>query len=252
MKREVLLIVSGFVIFFFIFSLRVSAADNSTMGECFPEYHCGEWAECIEGLRSRVCEDLKCGRRDIIERKFCDELTCKPEIKCTEWSECVYTDKTEDIFGGKIRFGGYRSRACRDLTGCVDNFNEESTCEETFDLELKEISQCNQTYMVAIDPLSGREIAKISLTAWENKRLDLIFTEGKSPYCPSCYNGIKDEEEEDIDCGGTCKECRVEKEIPLKAFIFGFWTLSLAFLALTLREIIFSRRENKKSGPKLK
>ena len=211
--------------------------------ECFSEYKCEDWGECIEGLRSRVCEDIKCNRRAIIERKFCDELTCKPQVKCSGWSDCVYTDKTEDILGGKIKFGGYRNRVCRDATGCIDSFTEEGSCEESYDLELREVEECGQSYMAAIDPLSRKEIAKINLESWKNKRLDLIFTSGNAAYCPTCYNGIKDMNETDIDCGGDCKACTHENNLPLGLLIYGFWFLSLVFSILIAREIIISKRK---------
>src|SRR3989344_2569636 len=167
MKRGKFLLLAAAFVLIFVFLFRVEAAssvannknDSDSVSlvnsaECFSEYRCEDWGECIEGLRSRTCEDMKCGRRAIIERKFCDELTCKPQIKCSSWGDCIYIDKTEDILGGKIKFGGYRSRVCRDLTGCIDGFTEESSCEESYDIELREVKECGQRYMVAIDSLS--------------------------------------------------------------------------------------------------
>ncbi len=251
-RRGSVFILCASVILLFVILFRVSAASSSVnntdaaslvnSAECFSEYKCEDWGECIEGLRSRTCEDTKCDRRAIIERKFCDELTCKPQVKCTSWSDCVYTDKTEDIFGGKIRFGGYRSRVCRDATGCIDSFTEEGSCEEFYDLELREVKECGISYMAAIDPLSRKEIAKINLDSWKNKRLDLAFTSGNTAYCPTCYNGVKDVNETDIDCGGDCRPCKAEQNLPLGLLIYGFWFLSSVFSILILREVIISRR----------
>lgn len=211
--------------------------------ECFPQYQCEEWGECVEGLESRTCQDTECNMKEIVERRFCDNLSCRPQIKCTEWTECAYTDKTDDIFAGKIKFGGYKSRECSDLIGCVDSFSEESSCEESFDLELRKTRECNIDYMVAVDPSSGKEIAKISLDSWRSNKLDVVFTRGRTSYCPACYNGIKDASEENIDCGGECKLCKEEKNFPITAFILSFWTLSLIFSVLIVREISHSRKE---------
>ncbi len=213
--------------------------------QCYPEYKCENWGPCIEGLESRVCIDLKCDKKEIIERKFCEELSCKPLIKCSEWSECTYTDKTENILEGNIKFGGYKNRDCKDITKCIDPYSEERSCEDIYTIELEKITQCNENYMVATDPLSGKEIARINLDSWKNKKLDLIFLEGKSVYCSSCYNGIKDINEEDIDCGGDCKECVVERNFPVNGIIYLFIILSIISTILLINEIALQKKFNK-------
>lgn len=40
---------------------------------------------------------------------------------------------------------------------------------------------------------------------WSSNGFDFIFS--FSPSFPTCFNGIKDPEEEDVDCGGTCGPC---------------------------------------------
>jgi len=77
-----------FALAFFLILPAVNAQQD-----CFPEYECGEWEECESGLQSRVCEDVKCGRREIVERSFCEKLGCKPKIECDDWSQCFYTEK---------------------------------------------------------------------------------------------------------------------------------------------------------------
>jgi len=231
-------------IFFVVFAVLFLLIKNADAQECFPDYKCGEWKACIEGLQSRTCTDIKCNGKDIIDRKFCEELNCKPRIQCSEWSGCFYTDKIEDIFGGKIKFGGYKSRTCVDSTGCVDSFSEEGLCEETFDLDIKKVSYCGLDYMVAIDPLSKKEIVRINLESWKKKRLDLSFSSGDLKYCPSCYNGAKDNNETDIDCGGDCRVCKGESKFSPFILIILFWGVSLIFSILLTRELILIKKNS--------
>src|SRR3989344_7840092 len=97
--------------------------DASDETECFPEYECATWGACVSGLSARVCEDRKCGERDIIERKICDEnLKCRPEIKCGEWGTCIYSEKVNSFLEGEIKFTGYKERECSDTNKCVSSF----------------------------------------------------------------------------------------------------------------------------------
>lgn len=206
--------------------------------KCFPEYVCGDWSECEDGIKNRVCEDRKCGRRSITERDFCDiELQgCTPKIKCTEWSQCVYTDKVENLLAGKISFGGYKDRLCVDENRCSDSFIEEGICEESYDLQLSETEVCGEKFLVASDSLSNKEVAKINLESWKNKKLDIVFTQGETAYCPSCFNGAKDPNEDEIDCGGDCKACKKNRTFPIFLIVSSLWILSLVFATLSVKE----------------
>ncbi len=225
----------------FLFILFILLAVNVSAQECFPEYKCGMWQDCIEGLQSRVCVDDKCNSKDIIERRFCEDLNCVPNIKCTEWTGCFYTDRVEDLFMAKIKFGGYKTRECVDSANCVDSFSEEGVCDEVFDLDIKEVKYCGRDYVSINDPLSKKEIAKINLESWKKNRLDMTFSSGTTKYCPSCFNGLKDENEEQIDCGGDCRLCKKERQVPLFLLVVAFWGLTLIFSMLLIREFVVSR-----------
>jgi len=227
------------------FTLRVDAQLSPITGnaaKCFPDYECGIWGDCDEGLQSRICQDQRCDRRDIVERRFCHIPGCRPEIECLEWSECIYTEKIENLIEGKIGFGGYHNRICRDVNGCVDSFTEEKACEEFFLLRMEKVVQCDKNLLVAIDPVSEREIAKIDLDSWSENRLDIVFTQGEQSFCPPCFNGIMDLGEDDIDCGGECKACTERIVFPAKIAMIAFWILSALFSLLFVREIILLKK----------
>ena len=215
---------------------------------CFSDYECGEWGACLEGLQSRVCIDQKCARRNIIERRFCQIPGCSPKIECTDWSECIYTEKISDLINGKISFGGYHNRICRDANECVESFMEEKPCEEFYPIELKKVEQCNQEFLAGIDPSSERIVAKINLDSWKKDRLDITFSQGDSSYCSNCYNGIKDFNEEEIDCGGSCKPCMKQSVFPSKLAMIAFWMFSGLFTLLFIREIITFKKMQVRYG----
>ncbi len=194
-----------------VFIITLALLPTLKAEECFPMYLCGNWTECSEGLQARECTDIHCNRQKLIERRFCgDARNCRPQIECSDWSQCVYTEKTTDIIGGKIIFGGYSVRECADINNCVDSFTEEDICKDTTTLEIKKIEECGIEYLVAKDPSTQRTLVKVALENLKDQRLDITFTQGETKYCSACYNTIKDIEEQAIDCGGPCKPCRKE------------------------------------------
>lgn len=219
------------IILFVAFSCFVSAEE-----ECFPNYECGPWTDCTDGLSTRTCTDLTCGGRDIVERSFCTSPKCTPQIECGGWSDCTYTGKSDDLIKGEVNFGGYRTRVCDDVNDCIPRFLQEGPCEDTYKLQLSPISECGQNLLAVIDPSSDRKIAKISLDRWKEGKFDLSFVQGERQYCPACFNAVKDGNELGVDCGGGCKPCG--KERPYLHFLaLGFlWLGSLVFAFFSYRQ----------------
>ena len=50
----------------------------------------------------------------------------------------------------------------------------------------------------------------------------------KLEYCPWCYDGIKDYDEEGVDCGGSCRDC-TEVEVPVRTIgkYFPKWVIAI-------------------------
>jgi len=223
-------------LFLLLIPLSMSAEE---VGEktCFPEYKCSDWSDCDDrGFQTRNCEDKECGRRDIVERSFCDKPGCKPSIECGDWGQCFYTEKTDDLIEGKISFGGYMIRPCWDANGCVDGFTQERACSDVSELKLSPKMECGVEFLEVSDLASGKEIAKISIDSWKLDKLDISFVQGSPPYCPSCYNTIQDEDEEGVDCGGDCQTCRKDSKSLLTLGIILLWSLSALFSFFSVRE----------------
>lgn len=213
---------------------------------CTPNYVCPDWGKCENGIQTRNCIDTACNLPPNVERRLCssDSLGCKVEYSCSAWSQCSYTDKTEDILTSNIRFAGYEERACTDVNKCVDNFIERRACADTFKVKFVKVEQCGKPYLIALDQDSQRGVGEIDLDAWKHERLDISFIQSNFSYCPTCYNGAQDSDEEGIDCGGSCKACVDENGITNQiVLVASSWFISL----LIFSSFIFSSFFDKKT-----
>ena len=108
-----------------------------------------------------------------------------------------------------------------------------------------EISEQKEIYDV-FDEETGERVALIQVQKGDIKSLaDIIFTQERDAqilFSPSyCYNGLQDQNEEGIDCGGECDAC--SSWIP-RAFPFVWWILLVGLLGL----FIFSQRNHSLSA----
>ncbi|HVY01811.1 MAG TPA: hypothetical protein VHA12_03545 [Candidatus Nanoarchaeia archaeon] len=227
-----------FFIFLFLVSVQYSSA-------CTPNYVCNSWGNCEKGIQTRNCTEIACGLPSNIERRLCTsaEDECKVKYQCSLWSQCSYLDKTEDILNSNIRFKGFSERACTDINNCADNFVEQKACEDSFKVKFVKIEQCGVPFLLALDENSNREVSEVNLNAWKQRRLDISFIQSNFTYCPSCYNSVQDNDEEGIDCGGSCKACVKETGISEKiVFISGSWVVSLILCFAFVFSSFFDRK----------
>ncbi|RMD66170.1 LamG domain-containing protein, partial [Candidatus Pacearchaeota archaeon] len=120
------------------------AQQSQQVGSCAPEWVCGVWSECENGLSTRTCTDANaCGTNEgkPEEAKACERVVttailgnetngtignetngtlasqCKAEWSCGEWSECK---------------DGEQTRECVQLTTCPNAVKPETrrACEE--------------------------------------------------------------------------------------------------------------------------
>ncbi|MBS3077735.1 hypothetical protein J4233_05720 [Candidatus Pacearchaeota archaeon] len=229
--------------------LLIGFSSSALAEECFPNYQCAPWSECQDGFRTRTCSDINCGSKDTVERSFCTNEKCTPKIECGDWGSCTYTEKTDDFIKGNISFEGYRTRVCDDVNNCIPKYMQEGQCEDSFKLRLSPIEQCGQNLLAVIDPLSDKKVARINLDRWEEGKFDLAFVQGEQKYCPSCYNAVKDENENGVDCGGSCKPCRTERQYIFYIVTTFLWLGSLAFIFLSFRQYSRLKKPQSQSQP---
>ncbi|MBU0906912.1 MAG: hypothetical protein KKD18_01740 [Nanoarchaeota archaeon] len=213
---------------------------------CSSNYQCEPWSDCENGLKTRTCIDVNCGKKDVVERGFCENPDCVPKIECDPISDCTYTDKTDDFFAGEIAFEGYRVERCKDKEGCIASFLREIPCQDNFELQLSPIEVCGETKLQVRELSSKKPIATIDFNSWvKNGKFNLAFVQGGIPkYCPHCYNAVLDEEkgETGIDCGGPCTLCQPERRYLSYLAILFLWSGSTVFTLLSLRQYFVARK----------
>lgn len=114
-------------------------------------------------------------------------------VTCEELAEyCPVCPEAEEIETIIYRGGGYGALCMKLMKGV--------------ELYCNGIAFANLT-MLKIDIKSKEKKTKISIYGKN-------FTLEDLEYCPWCYNGIKDYDEDGVDCGGSCRDC-AEIELPL-------------------------------------
>jgi hypothetical protein len=101
----------------------------------------------------------------------------------------------------------YKERTCVDLNGCLPDNIEVESCSINSDTEIERTKWCNEDYLNIYegDKLVAR--VKESEISKFNKINKISYTDKLPDYCSYCFDGIKNYDEEEIDCGGSCPDC---------------------------------------------
>jgi hypothetical protein len=118
---------------------------------------------------------------------------CTPNWKCSDWSACTY--------------GNFTYRRCIDFAGC-DSKNYQhymfENCTYAGEKDCTEAWECNP-WSTCVNNIHTRNCMDLKNCGTnktkpnESESCDTIM---------SCFNGIKDEGETAVDCGGQCGVCR--------------------------------------------
>jgi hypothetical protein len=147
---------------------------------------------------------------------------------------CNYNDEVSEILSGEIKLFGEENLDCRDLRECAEDYVDTRSCESDVDFYMVEEEVCGRTTIVAYNIITDLPIFQVDLENWDEDRLDVSFVQSDVIYCSHCYNGLQDGGEEDVDCGGDCKECLPsDKRISFGDLIkWPLWLIILLMLAI--------------------
>lgn len=232
---------------------------------CTQNWQCSSWSACNNGLSTRICNDLNnCGDNSLkpAESMSCfvgpqnqtdnqtiipDEVlrnrldNCTPEVVCGEYGECKYSASVNDLFGGVVRSTGTQARECVDSEKCISTYFEERMCNLEIAVDfIKNVDPCDSNKQIITVVKKGTKdpVAQIdALSLLESDILNVRFLQNATVYCAECYNGIKDNNEEDIDCGGSCRACRAGS-IWLNVLKQILWVLVIILLFVDIWFII--------------
>jgi len=158
-------------------------------GPCEPQEDCSEWSVCANGRQTSYCEDLNQCDEDKLnytQTRSCGGTgttrssnttlsstnTCTYQWDCTPWTSCTNSQKT---------------RTCVRSDDC-DAKLADGVVESVINLPKPAISAFCTTQSVA-------ETLSTNLLGQQ----DTIVA--------SCFDGILNQDEEQIDCGGSCVAC---------------------------------------------
>jgi hypothetical protein len=90
-----------------------------------------------------------------------------------------------------------------------DNY-EERGCYLSLDVYAQEEEWCGKNYLFIYDKLTKELLARILDEKYAEDpsfQITLMTGSAVADYCESCYDGIKNGDEEGVDCGGSCSAC---------------------------------------------
>lgn len=141
---------------------------------------------------------------------------CTSNWKCEEWSKCEISYSFGDIVEDKVFLEGEQTRKCEDLNKCFFDMIERKVCDTKLPISAKKVVRCKD--YTEIRDEQGVLVNRLELTNKPSPKLDIQIVLGNLEYYPYCYDGVKDCDEDEVDCvyelGGSCPVCK--KEIPAK------------------------------------
>lgn len=211
-------------------------------------YNCIDSNNC--GATIEKPNRVLCGSHP--EEIYYDEYgnRCNPNWNCTSWGECEARYSIADVIFDFTEVIGVQERICYDLKDCATiNKTEEMPCDYGVPVIASETEWCSETYVELTEKDSGDVVARMKkeeiFQESDLSRLDISFvTTQFAGYCDYCFDGVKNYDEEDVDCGGpSCPEC----VYIYSYFNWAFWIMLLLWILLfTTLVIIWEKREKKR------
>ncbi|MBS3094429.1 hypothetical protein J4474_02080 [Candidatus Pacearchaeota archaeon] len=120
---------------------------------------------------------------------------------------------------------------------------EQRECSISKKINLEKTEWCSKTSLNLFEEDLAPLIAKIKLSnSLQNSnvsKMGIYFTLGESGlYCDYCYDGVKNYDEENVDCGGpNCQSCLVPKKFFnwVLLIIILLWVLVAFLIIVNLR-----------------
>jgi len=182
--------------------------------DCNPNWAC-EFTDCLQGdgyAHPFECEDASsCGVT--IGKPEKTACSCYTEYEWGEWGECSAKYYLDDAIEGHGFVQGYRERIAIDSNSCGEDKTKRESCELTVPVSARVTEFCGEEYVEISDSETGDVLSRIKsdpIIGFSTlDRLDItLFASDFVGYCDTCFNGIHDNDEEGVDCGGeSCPTC---------------------------------------------
>ena len=139
------------------------------------------------------------------------EEGCKPNFVCSDWGSCQPVYGLESVITEEL-VSGFQYRYCKDYSQCLSDFIDSKPCKTKIPITMKEIEIGDKDYMEIYD--KDILVSRLSFSEEEKGKLDIQMVLDETAYSPYCYDGIKNFDEDEVDCvyeeNGNCPVCEQE------------------------------------------
>ncbi|MEK6886111.1 MAG: hypothetical protein AABX17_04045 [Nanoarchaeota archaeon] len=220
----------------------ISGACQSTTQTCTPVCSAGYSCisgSCVEGIilpNNQIPANLPAGSGA--------SETCKQSFICGSWNECNINYNVATLTIGSS-LSGERKRICSDKNKCFVNFEQKESCSLKEEVEVRITNWCGQEFTEIVGQKTGKVLARIKVLP-DGRAANLNFNVEGEGTCAYCYDGVKNYDETDIDCGGSsCISCSSSKLKRTGVFIIGTiygYLLPLLIFIIFLFMLIYTLR----------
>jgi hypothetical protein len=219
--------------------------------QCIEDWDCEFWSYCEDNAAfsyPSICRDLNaCGTN--LRYPQPRECTCSAQWLCQDWSRCDAKYSISDLINENVIEPGMQKRTCFDLIACENRTKTEyQNCSLQFNITAQKVEWCNETVVEITDNTEDILVSRLKETRIRNiTRIDVSFITTKfAGYCSYCNDGLKDYDEDGIDCGGmNCPPC-----LRKKFFNWLLWLNLLLWITLLFLVLIYLKdRDRRKELP---
>ena len=136
----------------------------------------------------------------------------RPNPFCGNWTACKAVYNLSEVIDSKVFFRGEQKRECKLEGG--DIHVETRGCASKVNIFVKRKDDCFKNYLVVLD-VNNNTVSRLEFVSGDRSKLNVQLLFDKSAYCPYCYDHMKDYDETDVDCGGSCSACT---ENPIRVY----------------------------------
>ncbi len=131
---------------------------------------------------------------------------CAGSYVCEVSTPCSPEYETADVLTGEGLLDGVTRSICRsDNAKCPSIVSKREKCSLSRDVSVR----ADEENKVSVYGTDNEKIASLNVVEDVEgaSRVDVVFVQGEEALEVSCRNGVLDEGEGGIDCGGTCRRC---------------------------------------------
>jgi hypothetical protein len=131
-------------------------------------------------------------------------VKCIPEFYCSDFGECIADYNFNELID-QSQFSGRQYRYCKDNNKCMPDLVDSKECSNREEIKIDIVYRCGEEQIGVIGQKSSGSINLMQKNKKGYADIDVnVIGEG---YCYYCFDGIRDYDEKDIDCGGSCPKC---------------------------------------------